>query len=293
MKTRQLHYGCHVKKHGSFIHAVDEALRLQEAEGVSCIQLFGKNPRSIEQHQWSQRDAAICKDKLQQAGIRCFTHSAYVLNLAIHVSDQPEWFQKTAASLMQELIIADALGAQGVVVHFGTIKHQNKLQGYQDILTMLNTITPIWNGSARILLENQAGMHGGLGIMFEELTNIRKLCMHPEKIGFCFDTCHAYVSGLWRADEAGGTAELLKSGAEHGFWPHVELIHLNDTLEAAGSKKDRHARFGTGIISQAAFKELLTSEELLHKPMILETEPIGPQLHADEWEQLRSLLNEK
>lgn len=282
-------YGCHLKKHGSYIHAAKEALRLREAEGLSCIQLFGKNPRSLEQKSWSQKDAAACKSLLDAAGIKRYTHSAYPLNLAVHIQDQPELFQKTATSLLQELMIADALGARGVVVHFGVIKHGNKLKGYQDIIAMLNTVTQVWTGHALILLENQAGMHGGLGTTIEEMVQIRNLCEHPGKIGFCLDTCHAFVSGLWQANDKAGTSELLFAGEKLGYWEHLKLVHLNDTFEAFGSKRDRHARLGTGVIPKGAFQQFLSSSVLRDKPFILETEPIGMNLHTEEWAIIREM----
>lgn len=67
----------------------------------------------------------------------------------------------------------------------------------------------LWNGRTKLLIENQAGNHGNEGMTLEELVKVRELSRFPEKIGFCFDTCHAFASGIWNPQH---TEELLERG---------------------------------------------------------------------------------
>lgn len=283
-----LRYGCHLRSHGSFTQMGNKAIRLAELEGCSCFQFFAKNPRSLQLKLDYEQDAHECRSLLETASIKTIIHSAYVLNIATSMQPDSTLFTAHAMSLLNDLVIADACGAVGVVVHFGVIKHSDKLQGYRDIITMLNVVTDSWHGNALILLENQAGLHGGLGVTLDECVQIRKLCHKPDQIGFCLDTCHAYVSGMWNADHTEGTSQLLEHGRNMDYWPYVSAVHVNDAQEAYGSKRDRHAGIGQGRISPTAMEQLLTSAELRDKLLILETPESGERLHSKEWQLIRA-----
>ncbi|WP_036697008.1 deoxyribonuclease IV [Paenibacillus taiwanensis] len=287
-KKGPLRYGCHIRSHGSFTQMGNTAIRLAELEGCSCFQFFAKNPRSLQLKIGYEHDAHECRLLLDGASIQTIIHSAYVLNIATSMQADDTLFKAHAMSLLNDLVIADACGAVGVVVHFGVIKHRDKLQGYRDIITMLNVVTDSWHGNALILLENQAGLHGGLGVTLEECVHIRNLCRKPDQIGFCLDTCHAYVSGMWNANLPDGTARLLEHGRHMDYWPYVAAVHVNDAQAAYGSKRDRHAPIGQGKISPTAMEQLLTSTELQGKMFILETPESGERLHSEEWELIRT-----
>ena len=58
-------------------------------------------------------------------------------------------------------------------------------------------------------------------------------------IGFCLDTCHAWAAGEALID----AVERIKA-----ITGRIDLVHCNDSRDAAGSGADRHANFGTGQI---------------------------------------------
>ena len=93
-------------------------------------------------------------------------------------------FHATVASIRNDLHIADACGSVGTVVHFGHLKSDQPLEGYQNLIHCLDTVLEDWNGQAKILLENQAGDHGPMGTTMEEMIQIRKLSQYPEHIAF-------------------------------------------------------------------------------------------------------------
>src|SRR5699024_2849447 len=104
-------------------------------------------------------------------------------------------------SLVNDLEIANACGSIGVVVHFGKMISQDApLASYRLMIDMLNETLQQWNGNSKILLENTGGKPGTIGTTLEELVQVRHLCAHPERIGFCLDTCHAFASGLWNGE---------------------------------------------------------------------------------------------
>ena len=81
--------------------------------------------------------------------------------------------ERTALSLLNDLDIAESCGSLGVVVHFGIHKGRDPLEGYRLMIATLDCITDRWDGSCRLLIENQAGNHGSMGMTLEELIQIR------------------------------------------------------------------------------------------------------------------------
>ena len=52
---------------------------------------------------------------------------------------------------------------------------------------------------------------------------------------------------------------------------HLRAIHMNDSKNPLGARKDRHACLGEGCIGLEALKRVATHPALHHLPMILET----------------------
>ncbi|GGA24957.1 deoxyribonuclease IV [Paenibacillus physcomitrellae] len=240
------------------------------AQGARAFQYFPKNPRSLGVKAWNAKDAELCRTFCEQHGLLSVAHTPYPSNLAVGREEEPDLFDTTVSSLRNDLEIAEACGSQGIVVHFGIYKKRNPLQGYKNVIQCINSILSGWQGEAKLLIENQAGNHGDMGMTLEELLQVRKLCEQPERVGFCLDTCHAFAAGIW-----GGSGEqsLITKGQELRFWELVDCVHLNDSVYPAGSRRDRHARVGRGFIGAGSLEELIKIRELEGKPLIMETEP--------------------
>lgn len=290
-------YGCHLPLRGGYAHAAQLAVQLQQAVGVRSYQYFSKNPRGLSVKSGFETDAQTARNICRQHGIESIAHTPYPTNLAVDAARSPEKFQLTVQSLLNDLMIAEACGSVGIVVHFGSYKggagasatDAEKLHSYENIIVTLNTVLSVWNGHAKLLIENQAGNHGGLGATFEELVSIRRLSNFPDKIGFCFDTCHAYASGLWNPS---ATNEMLEAGSCHDYWNHVQAVHLNDSREAYGSKQDRHANLGQGYIGADSIAILLRSKELEHCMFVLETPGDASGGHGQEWMFIQNILQQ-
>jgi deoxyribonuclease-4 len=73
----------------------------------------------------------------------------------------------------------------------------------------------------------------------------------------------------------------------------VRAIHLNDSLKPLGSRVDRHAHIGRGMIGKAGFRLLLNDPRFRKVPMYLETpkgEENGKNLDAINLRTLRRLV---
>lgn len=190
-----------------------------------------------------------------------------------------EFYRLTVDSLKNDLMIAEACGSLGIVVHFGHLKSQDVLEGYQNIIRCMNDVLDSWAGRAKLLIENQAGDHGAMGMTLEECVKVRQLADHPEKIGFCLDTCHLFAAGGW---DIANTDELLARGKSLGYWESTIAVHLNDSKYGAGSRKDRHARIGQGMIGTEALKRLVLAPELAGKAFVLESEKGADGTHRED-----------
>jgi deoxyribonuclease-4 len=73
----------------------------------------------------------------------------------------------------------------------------------------------------------------------------------------------------------------------------VRAFHLNDSLKPLGSRVDRHAHIGKGMIGKEGFRLLLNDKRFSTVPMYLETpkgEEKGKNLDAINLQTLRRLI---
>ncbi|MFO8006856.1 MAG: TIM barrel protein, partial [Candidatus Brocadiia bacterium] len=62
-------------------------------------------------------------------------------------------------------------------------------------------------------------------------------------------------------------ADLRRAGALES----VALMHVNDSRDAPGSRRDRHEHIGKGRIGNAGLRNVLTHRAFAGLPLILET----------------------
>lgn len=261
----KIRIGGHLSIRGGYGKAAEEA-RLHCA---GAFQYFPKNPRSLAVKDYDKRDASRCKEISSKHGIISVAHTPYPSNLALGQEADAGQYAAVVSSLRNDLEIAESCGSLGIVVHFGTYKKRNPLQGYQNVIQCINEVLSGWGGTAKLLIENQAGDHGMMGMTLEEMVQIRDLCQSPGSIGFCLDSCHAFASGMWRGEN---DDDFIPRAEQLGYLDALEVIHLNDSRYPVLSRKDRHARVGQGFIGKAGFCSLLSHPVIRTKPMIMESE---------------------
>jgi deoxyribonuclease-4 len=278
-EEKRMKLGSHVTISNGYLAAAKEALKL----GANAFQYFPKNPRSLSLKAYDQKDTDACTRFCQEHGLVSIAHTPYTTNLSI---EGPEMQQLMISSILNDLDIAEACGSIGVVVHFGKYKGPDPLQGYKLMIDMLNNVLMNWKGKSLLLIENNAGQGVKMGTMLEELVQIRKLTDYPGKIGFCFDTCHAFASGLWTGHN---WTEIMEKGIELGYFTNLKAIHFNDSVFPSSSFRDRHTNVGKGHIGENNMMELLNSTVIRDLPFILETPSSKQYSHLDEIKYLYTL----
>ena len=118
-----------------------------------------------------------------------------------------------------------------------------------------------------VLLENTAGQGKSIGSKFEHLRAIMDI-VQSDRVGVCFDTCHAFAAGFDIKSED-GYKETFDLFNEIVGLEHLKCLHLNDSKGALGSNLDRHENIGFGEIGNECFARIMN--DFKHIPKILET----------------------
>ena len=137
-----------------------------------------------------------------------------------------------------------------------------------------------------VLLETMAGKGSEVGGNFEELAAIIDGIEEKVKIGICMDSCHISDAGYDIVNDLDGV--LGEFDRVIGL-SYLKALHLNDSQNPRGSRKDRHAKIGEGYLGLDTFRRIVNHPDLRDLPMILET-PNGLAGYASEISLLRSMV---
>jgi len=274
--------GCHISVGKGLLKAAEKAQQL----GANTFQVFTKNPRGLKPKKLNYDDAKKGTDFCKEHNITVVCHTPYITNLS---TPKPELQEVTIRSIVEDLHIAEHYGAIGAVVHCGKHVGEGEEYGIDRMVETLNLILEQYDGPVKLLLENTAGQGSELGLDPQTLIDIRKRTNHPEKIAFCFDTCHAFAAGQWNGQLF---ADFIKRAEETGYLDLIEVIHFNDSKVPFNSRKDRHEKIGKGEIGAEALQKFLQCEKLKNIPVILETPVDKEEEYASEITYLYELINQ-
>ncbi len=273
--------GVHVSTAGGLYTAPGRAARIE----TRVMQVFTRQP-----NRWTSPTltaTAIAKFHRERARHRvthAVSHDSYLINLA---SPQPALWERSLEAFTDELRRASLLGLDAVVSHPGNATDGDRQQGIERNAEAITRALD-QNGSVpKLLLELTAGAGTSIGGSLEELAQIIHLIpnRHQDRVGVCFDTCHAWVAGFdVRQDMAGVWARVDDVFGAH----RIELIHLNDAKGAMGSHRDRHEHIGRGTIGLDAFRWIMNAPQLNAIPKVLET-PKGKDGVSGDLRNLRLL----
>jgi deoxyribonuclease-4 len=213
-----------------------------------------------------------------------FVHAPYLINFG---SPSPETLAKSAAALRFSLQRAADVGARGVVLHAGSAVLGNRWDEAMVTVrdSILRALDSVPDGP-RLLVEPTAGGGGSLASDAPSTAGYVAEFDGDERIGLCLDTCHLHAAGHDVADSAG----LLKTLRAYRAAGPIELLHVNDSRDPVGSKRDRHESLGRGTIGSDAFAALFRSPATRHVPMIVETADADHEGDIETLKKLRSVV---
>jgi deoxyribonuclease-4 len=268
-------FGAHVSTAGGLATAPARAREIES----TCLQLFTKQP-----NRWAEPevDASLAlafeaeraTHQIQVAG----SHDSYLINLA---TPKPDLWQRSYQSFRKELARCSALGLQFLVTHPGNATDGDHTSGIARNAEGITRALEEVKGSARVLLELTAGGGTTVGGSFENLAAILEQVPDEfqNRLGVCFDTCHAYSAGY---DLVGDYVGVWVSFEDALGLERLGLFHLNDSKNPFASRKDRHEHLGEGSLGVEPFRRIVQDPRFLGIPKILETpkeeDPVGNDL---------------
>lgn len=192
-------------------------------------------------------------------------HAPYIINIANTV--KPEVFELGVEFLQKEIERTEAIGAKDIVLHPGAHVGAGEEAGIKKIIEGLNEVLSN-NNDVRIALETMAGKGSECGKSFEELAEIISGVKNNERLSVCFDTCHTHDAGYEIVNDFDGVLEEFDKiiGLDR-----IKVVHVNDSKNVQGARKDRHENFGFGNIGFDALSKIVYHEVFKDVPKILET----------------------
>ena len=191
-------------------------------------------------------------------------HAPYTLNLCGAQEENRVFARETMADDLRRM---EYVPGQYYNFHPGSHVGQGMETGIALIAEGLNAILKP-DQTTTVLLETMAGKGSEVGGRFEELREILDRVDLQEKMGVCLDTCHVSDGGYDIIRDLDGV--LTEFDQVIGLH-RLKAIHLNDSLNPTGARKDRHARIGEGQIGLEALTRVVRHPALQGLPFCLET----------------------
>ena len=196
-------------------------------------------------------------------------HAPYIINLGNTI--KPENFGFATQFLREEIIRAQALGATQITMHPGAHVGAGADAGITQIIKGLNEV--LTNDQIpQIALETMAGKGTEVGRSFEELAQIIEGVTLKDKLSVTLDTCHIHDAGYNVREDFDG---ILNEFDKIIGLDRLKVVHVNDSKNIQGAKKDRHANIGFGEIGFEALNKVVHHPQLVTIPKILETPFVG------------------
>ena len=256
-----LHIGCHLSSSKGFAAMGRQALEL----GADTFQFFTRNPRGSRAKELDPADAAALVSLLKEHRFApIVAHAPYTLNLCGAEEQNRAFARETMADDLRRM---EFVPGQYYNFHPGSHVGQGTEIGIKVIAEGLNAIL-LPEQTTTVLLETMAGKGSEVGGRFEELREILDRVDLGEKVGICLDTCHISDGGYDIIHDLDGV--LTEFDRIIGL-SRLKAIHLNDSKNPPGARKDRHACIGEGEIGLEALTRIVRHPALQGLPFCLET----------------------
>ena len=255
-----LYIGCHLSASKGNAAMVKTAGNI----GANTFAFFTRNPRGSAAKKEDPADAAKAVDMLRRESFGpLVAHGAYTMNLC---TADPDGRAHARDVLCDDLRRMAALPGNFYNFHPGSHVGQGLEAGIDYISQALRqALEPGY--PVKVLLETMAGKGSEIGGRFEELRAIID-AVGSSQIGVCLDTCHVWDGGY---DIVGDLDGVLTEFDRIIGLDRLWALHLNDSKNPLGSRKDRHACIGEGYLGARTFRNIVNHPALQGKPMILET----------------------
>lgn len=250
--------------------------------GGNAMQIFTRVPYKASKespYPITSLELSQIKDYIIKNNIFLSIHAPYILNFCKKPppSKKNMW---AVQLLIDDLNLANKMGATGVVIHMGKKSNDQTVQeAYKNMIVSIEYALSQVKGKAKVILETSSGEGTKIASTLQTFGKLYQSfsSKYKNRIGICVDTCHIFVAGNPIHTKNGIKDYFDKFDKLIGL-KNLTLIHLNDSKSKYNSKSDRHAPLLEGYI----FNEELGGDpnilnyliQLIKKysiPLILET----------------------
>lgn len=277
-----LNIGCHLTAAKGYEHMAKEALQI----GANTFAFFTRNPRGGKSKAIDEKDIEkFLKIAKENNFAKLVAHAPYTLN-PCSANEKVKEFAYIA--MKEDLQRMEYTPGNYYNFHPGSHTGQGAEKGIELIAQLLNdVITP--EQSTIVLLESMAGKGSEVGRNFEELAAIIEKVNLKDKIGVCLDSCHISDGGYDIVNDLDGVIDEFDKVVGLKY---LKAMHLNDSMNPTGARKDRHAKIGEGHLGTETFRKIINHPKLKHLSFILET-PNELEGYAEEIKLLKEMYIEE
>jgi deoxyribonuclease IV len=263
-----LKIGSHVSMSGKkmLLAASEEAV----SYGANTFMVYTGAPQNTRRKKIEELNIEAGLVHMKEHGIEeIVVHAPYIINIGNTIN--PATFELGVQFLRSEVERTEAIGAKQLVLHPGAHVGAGMEAGIRKIIEGLNEVLTR-EQTVQIALETMAGKGSECGSSFEELAKIIDGVTYNDKLSVCFDTCHVHDAGYNIVEDFDGVLEEFDKiiGLER-----LKVLHINDSKNPRGSRKDRHENIGFGHIGFEALNYIVHHPQLADIPKILETPYVG------------------
>lgn len=257
--------GSHVSfnKEKQLMGSLDEAL----SYGSNTFMFYTGAPQNTKRYEINDNLTNQALEKMKNNNIdinNIIVHAPYIINLAN--DKENDKYDFSINFLKQEIERCEELKISYLVLHPGSHVGLGIEKGINNIIYALNEVLKD-DKNVTILLETMAGKGTEVGSNFQELKAIIDGINKKELIGVCMDTCHLNDSGYDITD----FDSILDEFDRIVGLSYLKCIHINDSKNIKGAKKDRHENIGYGSLGFDNLIKIIYNPKLDNIPKILET----------------------
>ncbi|MBT2685718.1 deoxyribonuclease IV [Bacillus sp. ISL-37] len=260
--------GSHVSMSGKkmLLSASEEAV----SYGANTFMIYTGAPQNTRRKKIDDLNIEAGRLHMEQNGINeIVVHAPYIINIGN--TQNPDTFDLGVRFLRSEIDRTEAIGSRQIVLHPGAHVGAGTEKGIEKIIEGLNEVLSS-EDKVQIALETMAGKGSECGKSFEELAMIIDGVTNNDKLSICFDTCHTHDAGYPIVEDFDG---VLNEFDKIIGLDRLKVLHINDSKNEVGMRKDRHENIGFGHIGFDALSYIVHHPQLTHVPKILETPFVG------------------
>ncbi len=243
-----LHPGC-----------LSSVIEYTKSIGANAIQLVISHSKGTS---YIPNDDDI-ETRINNLDVFIVAHGMYTINLCNRGSQ----FNFAKRELIKQLNVCEKLQCD-IVIHQGKntknlpIEHAMKL--YVDAITEI--IRESKTEIPKVLLENSCHAGTEMGYNITQLAQIFNMFPPDVKprIGFCLDTCHAFVAGELDMRDVEAVKRFITDFDTQIGLNNLCLIHINDSKSKFGTHSDRHASWMNGYMTNQHVLSTTEMQNSLH-----------------------------